>query len=186
MKNLRIIQSSPLSSHCVYMLDNMFEESYVQEMLEHVKLLTEKDTINKTSNVKANMTDYRELLRHDIYKKLFFSAIEYLDLFTKMRNTLTTGYIYEVEDAWAMKHTKGDYTVLHNHNLWGWSGAFYLQISEETRMYFGDFLKEEFLKENTLYLFPSSVMHQVHEHRGDESRYSIAFNITQKTDEEVK
>ena len=33
------------------MLDNMFEESYVQEMLEHVKLLTEKDTINKTLTI---------------------------------------------------------------------------------------------------------------------------------------
>lgn len=185
MRNLRILQSSLLSSHCVYMLDNMFKESYVQEMLEHVKSLTEKDTMNRKSNVKANMTDYDELLHHDLYKELLFSSIEYLDLFTKMRTISKTGYVYKVQDAWAMKHTRGDHTVLHSHYLWGWSGAFYLQIPEETRMYFGDFSKEEVLRENTLYLFPSSVMHQVHEHRGEEPRYSIAFNIIQRGDDDI-
>lgn len=180
MKRVRLIQNNPFSHFAVYIVDNIFDEEYRYQMLNTVKEITEKDKMNKSTNVKASMSTWFELFEYELFQRFFTEAIEHAQTFYSLRACIPNeSFDYTLIDAWAMKHSKGDYTLMHTHGPSTWSGAYYLQIPEQTYMTFPDFNHVEPLQENSLYLFHSLIKHEVGVQQYEDPRYSIAFNIKQ-------
>ena len=59
--NTRVFQYNNNSSQCVYAFDNFLDEDYKNTILNKTIELTETDSLNHATNVKANMTATTEL-----------------------------------------------------------------------------------------------------------------------------
>jgi len=181
MKRTRLIQNNPFSHFAVYVVDNIFDEEYRSQMLDVVKELTKTDKMNKSTNVKANMTSWFDLFEYEIFQPFFNSVIESAQTFYSLRACVPNeAFDYHLFEAWAMRHEKGDFTNMHTHGPSTWSGVYYITIPDETVMTLPDFNHVELLQENSLYLFHSLVKHQVGIQNYEKPRYSIAFNIKQE------
>ena len=69
MKKLNLFQHTYKSIYSVYNITNFLDDKYLELLLDKTISLTEKDSMNRSSNVQANMTKYNELLKHEEYKK---------------------------------------------------------------------------------------------------------------------
>ncbi len=178
LRKLRLLQHSYTSHYSIYIIENFLEDELLEKVLKKCEELTESDTMNKSTNVKATMTDYQELLKHDLFKKVFQSVIEYLHMFFLLRATgLSDKMKFTVHDAWAMRHKKDDYTKMHTHHINGWAGALFLKVPGPSHMTFPDFDAIESIQSNSLYLFPGLTKHSVLPQQYEEHRISIGFNI---------
>jgi hypothetical protein len=174
-----------MSMYSVFIFENFLEKKYLDKITKKVENLTngrEKALTNQT-NVKAVMTDWCECLKHSIFENLNAQIIQFLNIVYRLRSqhhTMDINYIFK--EMWAMRHKKGDHTLLHDHAIGNdWSGAFYLKVPGETIIDFPEFTKREQIKENSLYLFPSMIKHEVFKQKYDEHRLSLAFNINVET-----
>lgn len=177
MKNLRLIQYVATTDFAIFILDNFLEDKYRNKVLDIIKLETKEDTMKHNTNVKASMTSYDRLLNCDELRPFFNLVIEYLNIIIKLRSIHSDQWNFVIDDAWGMKHLKGEYTKEHVHYPSNWSAAYYPQVPGKSIMYFSDFQAEEIIKQNSLYLFPSSVRHKVLKQEYEEPRYSLAMNI---------
>jgi hypothetical protein len=179
MRNLKVLQHSYKSLYAAYNISNFLSEDYLQQLTNKTIELSNQDSMNKTTGVKANMTKYDELLQHEEYRNLFSSVLEYLTMFLRLRDPVSSQkYRHTIFDAWGMQHFKGDYTLNHNHGHASWSMVFYLRVpTEDTYIYFDEFNKSSLIKTNSLYVFPGMLNHSVNEHNSDISRVSISANI---------
>ncbi len=181
MQRLRIIQNVPGSLYALYIVDNFLEEKYHKEILKKVKDITKEDVMNNTTNVQATMTDYQELFNHNIFQKFFTDSITMLHYIYTLRAPYPNeDFEFNLTDGWAMKHLKGDRTIMHIHTPDCWSAAYYPKIPQETYMHFPDFEHSELLKENSLYLFHGLSRHGVDPQTYEEPRYSMSFNVHQR------
>ena len=180
MRKLRLIQYNSTSHYAVYIVDNFLKEEYRKKVLEKLKELTKVDVMRKSTNVHATMTHYTELLKHDVFKDMFLQTIELLQMFFTLRASAPNApYEYVIDEAWGMKHEKGDKTITHIHGDF-FSCAYYPKVPGETIIGFPDFDRNEKILENSLYIFHGLTKHGVAKQLYDEPRYSIAFNIAQK------
>ena len=180
MRRLRIINNVPLSVYGIYIIDNFLGEEYRKEVLKKVKELTKKDIMRGSTNVQANMTDYEELMKHKLFQKFFTDSITILHYIYTCRSVHPNeNWEFDLMDGWAMKHLKGDRTIMHTHGPQYWSFAYYPKIPQETFMHFPDFQHSELLKENSLYLFHGLTRHGVDPQTYEEPRYSMSFNVEQ-------
>jgi|TARA_R100000030_G_scaffold59099_1_gene44367 hypothetical protein len=184
MIHLRVFQYNPTSIYSVYKFTNFLKEDYLQLLTEKTLSLTEKDHMNRATNVKANMTDYRELLSHPEYKDFFELAAQQFLMIVALKTPHVCDKItVRYEEAWGMKHNKGDFTDLHWHYATGntWSGVFCLKTPAENQeqdwIHFADFNVRDRIEANSLYLFHSFVKHEVSAHHSEEPRISISFNM---------
>ena len=179
MKKLNILQHTHKSIYSVYNISNFLDDNYLQLLLNKTIFLTEKDSMNRTSNVQANMTKYEELLQHEEYKHLFNNVLEYLTMILRLRGLLPNQkFRHTIRDSWGMQHFKGDYTLNHCHGDSSWSIAFYLRVpTEDTFIYFDEFNQSMLIKSNDLYIFPGLFNHSVNKHNSDISRISLSANI---------
>tara|TARA_Y100001937_G_C6952676_1_gene255356 strand:- start:52 stop:633 length:582 start_codon:yes stop_codon:yes gene_type:complete len=180
MRRLRVVNNVKLSMYGIYIVDNFLEEKYHKKVLKKVKELTKKDIMGSSTNVQANMTDYRELFKHQIFQSFFNDSITMLHYIYTLRSMHPNeAFEFNLLDGWAMKHCKGDRTMMHTHGPNCWSAAYYPRIPSETYMHFPDFEHSELLKENSLYLFHGLTRHGVDPQAYKEPRYSMSFNVEQ-------
>ena len=179
--NTKVIQFHSSSLYSVFIFENLFDKNYLDILNKKVDLLTKNNvSMTRLSTVKATMTDWEECLKHKTFTKLNTKIIELLNTVIRLRTSHERVSLnYKILEMWAMRHKKGDKTILHDHSLGDikWSGAFYVNVPGETIIDFPEFRQREVIKNNTLYLFPSMVKHEVYEQTYDKHRLSIAFNI---------
>lgn len=177
--NTRTIQFHPLSLYSVFIFENILDQKYLKQLTKKVDEITNTDVEGPVTNVKAYMTDWKECLNHKEFNEISRLIIQFLNTVLRLRSPHNTvGFVYTIKEMWAMRHKKEDYTALHDHMCdTDWSGAFYCRVPGETVIEFPEFTKREHLKENTLYLFPSMLKHEVFKQTYDEHRLSIAFNL---------
>lgn len=178
MKQISLIQFNHISHYAVYMFSDFLDKDYFEILKNKVIELTNEDKMNRETNVKANMTFYRELLEQEVFGKFFELTAAHLNYCLKLRSPHWGNTInYSFTDAWGMQHKKGDFTKTHDHSNHDWAGAFYFRIPEQTEFYFEDFGRKVDLQENMLYLFPAMCKHSVDKQRCETTRVGMAFNI---------
>lgn len=177
MKDIRIIQYVATTDYAVFILDNFLDDNYRNKIINIIKNETQSDSMGHKTNVKANMTSYNKLLSYNELRPFFDSVIEYLNIIIQVRSINPPKLNYKIDDAWGIKHLKGEFTTEHSHLPSNWSAVYYPQVPGKSTIFFSDFKTEETIKENSLYLFPGSVRHKVLKQDYDEPRYSLAMNI---------
>jgi len=176
---LKLLQHNENQIDSVYIYTDFLSKEEVFLVRDIVDKITKKDqSLSYQTNVKANMTSYKELLQHKDYGLFMRKSLQYLNIIYKLRSPHPDQRIrYDFMDLWGMRHKKGNSTLLHTHAQTGWSGAFYFKLPDTTYMNFPDFDTFQQLQENTLYLFPGLIKHSVPKHTHDIDRISLAFNI---------
>ena len=136
------------------------------------------DRQNKTTNVKAYMTDYK-MHNEPGFKDVVNMALEISNLIAKEKynNTQMFGI---VEDLWGMIYRHGDYAISHDHWPAVFSGVYYIKVPKELKggeLYFPHFNKKIVPSEGLLVIFDGHVQHEVFELKGEGERMAVAFNI---------
>jgi len=178
--NLQLLQFSTESMYCVYIIKDYLPSDEMLKLNDLIRELTEEDSMNRKTNVKANMTSY-DALQDSSKCGFFFQKVAHsIDTIIKLRGTHSSDFFnYNFVDSWGMRHKPGDYTIQHSHLPFLWSGAYYSYVPKpEPFIKFVEFDTEVKLETNMLILFPSLVLHKVSENKSNEDRISMAFNIS--------
>ena len=173
-----IVQNTHLGYHAIYTFKNVFSLEYLQKILERTKELTLKDTLNHTTNVKANMTSYHKLLNDHIYDEYHSTVLSLLKTCICLRTPHKKISMNTIVESWAMKHEENQETALHSHLGNTWSGCFCIQCDENaSELIFPDMNVSSFYISNTLYFWPGNMLHMTNPHQSKNPRYTLAFNI---------
>jgi len=176
---LRLIQHRETCIDSVYIFEDFLDDlDYLNFIKKEVIKSTEVDKMNYSTNVKAMMTDYGDLLQNS---NLIFLQKKILETIS-ISFTLRTPHPHQEFnlsfcDCWGMKHSKKEHTKQHSHSGQDWSGAFYVDVPSPVQMFFGDFLDGVELKSNMLVFFTGHIKHLVHASNTELDRLSIGFNI---------
>ena len=143
---------------------------------------------NRTSNVKANMTEW---MMHNkwIEFETLASIIKILlaqDTLPKSKDeVIKTEHKYDMREMWGAVYRKGDYTKRHWHWPCTWSFGYYLKTSKNTSpILFNNAMRADLIG-NVIYypvvgdliIFPSEIYHEVPVQEADEERVMIAGNL---------
>jgi len=177
--NLELIQFSSESVYTVYIIRDYLPKEEMLKLDNLIRELTEEDSMNRQTNVKANMTSYSALQDKSKFGFFFQKVAHSVDAIIKLRGKHGKDFFnYNFVDSWGMRHRKNDYTVMHAHLPCLWSGAYYTYVPKpEPFMEFIEFNREVKLETNMLVLFPAFVLHKVSRNESEEDRISMAFNI---------
>ena len=176
--NTKVIQHSNQGHYGVYIFENLFTNEYLNILLNKTLELTEVDSMNRKTNVHANMTNYQALIND----KDFFIFMDKTKSFLKTCIMIRTPHwrndpAKEFVDCWGMQFKKGESTAVHTHIGQFWSGVFCIRSEDETKIVFPDLSHAETIKSNTLYLFPGIMPHFTTEYTAEIPRVALAFNI---------
>lgn len=178
MINLRLVQVNFTSLYSIFIFDNFLDTPYLEHLTKVVEQKTNEDSLNKKFAVKANVSSFQEFLEDEDFLPLRIKILEHLNYCLLLRSPNPNCKVqYQYRDFWGMQHHQGDYTELHDHNMSNWSGSIYFRVPCDTEISFADLKYKELIRENSLYLFPSLMKHEVSPHTIKESRVSAAFNI---------
>jgi hypothetical protein len=180
MIKTRVLQNRYSDLNSVFIFNNFLDLEYLKKVRAKTFEITKKDSMNKSTNVKASMTDWKEVLNHKVYQELTTRIIQILDITIQLRSPACDNFEYMIDDFWAMRHYKGDNSNLHIHLPSLFSGVFYVDVPGETILKFNNFDYSEVIKTNSLYLFASTIQHEVFRQEYEEPRLSVAFNISLK------
>ena len=174
------IQTSCTAINSVYILRNFLDsEKYLNLLCKKIEKLTQKDSMNRVTNVKANMTTYHKLIEDADFSDIHRKIIETLQLIYRLRDPHWSGGIeMNMIESWGMKHTKGDHTKMHVHLGSEFSAAFILKTPPNVFFNFIDFDQKLEVENNMLLLFPALAKHSVDPCYEDDYRISMACNIT--------
>ncbi len=177
--NLQLFQFSDTSLHCAYIIRDYLPKEEMLNLDETIRELTKKDSMNRQTNVKANMTSYTALQDSSKCGSFFQKVAHSIDAIIKLRGRNGQDvFCYNFVDSWGMRHKKDDYTVEHSHLPCFWSGAYYTYVPEpKPFVEFREFNQKVKLETNMLLLFPGSLLHKVSKNESEEDRISMAFNI---------
>ena len=135
-----------------------------------------EDKQNRTSNVKATMTDWYittpqiERLRKFILNEI--TSISDLSL----ENIKT--FIPRFRDIWANVYRKGDYALSHRHRPAVWSFVYFLKSKWfYSPLVFDDYGQKIRPINGRYIIFPSYLRHSVPKHRYDDSRITLSGNV---------
>ena len=178
---LKLIQHRETCIDSVYIFEDFLDDfNYLNFVKEKIIKSTEIDKMNHSTNVKATMTEYDDLLKDQdlvfLQRKILETIATSFQLRTPHPNQ---EFKLSLIDCWGMKHTKGQFTKQHSHSGAAWSGSFYIDVPEPVEMFFDDFLQSIELKSNMLVFFTGHIKHLVHESKKESTRLSIGFNISQ-------
>ena len=177
--NLRVIQTNCSAINSIYIYYNFLEDMEYLNLLKGKiqKHATKSEQYNSTTLL-AKQTGYHTLIEDTDFNKIHQSIGHTLYNTIKLRNPTPNDKIQiSFEASWGICHEEGDSTQEHIHPFINFSGAFYLDVPTDTRMWFEDFQQDVKLETNMLILFPSLCKHRVHKHVGKQPRISMAFNI---------
>ena len=175
----RIIQHINQGHYAVYIFENILEDDYLKEILNKTLELTEKDSMNHQTNVKANMTTYSKMLEDPLYTKLQQIILSFLQTSLCLRIEHTRVPTYSFLEFWGMKFEKGQNTMRHTHlGNSTWSGIFCVDSDNQTgQVVFPDMNIQDVMKSNSLYIFPSMMPHYTLPHLSDKPRVGLSFNL---------
>tara|TARA_R100000084_G_C4575718_1_gene111394 strand:- start:62 stop:646 length:585 start_codon:yes stop_codon:yes gene_type:complete len=178
----RVIQHSHLGTHAVFVFEDLFDDEYLQIMLNKTYNLTQKDTMNHATNVKGNMTSFDRMVDDPDFEKFHRTVISLLTTCVALRTPNTNVPAYRIDESWGLKFEQGQHTLIHTHLArCCWSGTFCLQADENSsEIFFPEFNYKCFNKANSLFLFPSSMIHGSTPEISENPRISLAFNIIDK------
>ncbi len=146
------------------------------------------DEMDKTSNVKATMTNYfwglqnkskrLQRLKECIVEEVRTAKI-YTDWIEDVRDGKYTPSLF-FKDFWANIYHKGDHTISHHHKdfMMGFSFAYFLK----SKWYHPSFVfthsrKKIKPKEGTYVIFPNHINHHVPKNKFKETRITLSGNI---------
>lgn len=176
---LELIQTNSSAINSIYIIHDFLDDlNYFSKLTDRVSSMTQKDSLNRSSNVKANMSDWKALLKDDFFRPFHKKVLDLFYLIYSLRTPhFNMPISLNIFDSWCMRHKKGDFTKEHTH-LSFFSGAFYLKVPCQTSMWLQDYQELVDLRENMLMFFPGQTKHSVPvPHYSEEDRLSIAFNI---------
>jgi hypothetical protein len=176
---INVIQSSSAAINSVYIIEDFLEDlEYLNFLTKKIEEYTLNDEMQKSTNVKASMTDWQKLLKdsnfNNIHIKILKTLSNIFTLRTPHPNAKTT-FFYQ--DSWGMSHQLNDFTKNHIHAGATFAGSFCFKVPCFTEMYFDDYGESVELKDNMLLIFPALCKHRVSKHTCIEKRISMAFNI---------
>lgn len=176
---LEVIQFSIHSLYSIYIVRDYLPHTELQKLDQILRDKTKIDVMNKSTNVKANMTSYTALQEIDECSNLMNKTIYTIDSIVKLRSCHgKDSFIYRVTDAWGMRHNKNDYSINHAHYPSHWAAAFYTSVPDpKPFMKFIEFNENLELEKNMLVVFPAMINHEVSINKSDNERISMAFNI---------
>jgi hypothetical protein len=122
------------------------------------------------TNVIGEMTNFNEFVNNEILVNVLRECIEVTNVLS-IPNTF-------LKDAWGNILKKGDSVKEHSHHTSIISGILYL-TENGPGTYFPEFNKTVNEKIGKIVLFHGSALHSVPIYKGDEDRYTIAFNFYQ-------
>jgi hypothetical protein len=166
----------------VYLFEKFLDDiDYLNQLTNLVSEKTEKDFMNKKTNVQGNMTEWNAVLEDFNFNKVHQKILDIVGITYTLRTPHQRDkFNLKFANSWGMRHKKGQGTNNHIHSLGCWSGALYLSVPPNSRMYFHDYDQEVHLQDNLLIVFPGSVQHMAFPNSQDQDRISMAFNIFQE------
>ena len=175
----RIVQNNNQGHYAIYIFENILEDDYLKEILNKTLELTEKDSMNYITNVKANMTTYTKMLEDPLYIKFQQIVLSFLHTCLCLRIDHVQIPVYNFVDFWGMKFEKGQNTIRHTHfGDSAWSGIFCINSDDQAgKVVFPDMDFQDMMKSNSLYLFPSIMPHYTLAHLSDKPRVGLSFNL---------
>ena len=176
---LEVIQFSIHSLYSAYIIRDYLSQEELYKLDKVLRDKTKIDEMNKSTNVKGNMTSYSALQDVQECADLISKAIFTIDSIVKLRSSHgRDSFIYRVTDDWGMRHNTNDYSINHAHYPSHWSAAFYTTVPDpKPIMKLIEFNDKVELDNNMLVIFPAMVNHEVSINKSDKERISMAFNI---------
>ena len=143
----------------------------LHENLERIILET-GDEMNKSTNVKADMTNWTMHKTHTGFKQLADIVISIANQLAKVKPPLYTS------ECWGAVYGKGEETKEHNHWPCLWSWCYYVKAPKgSSPLIFTEGNIEFEPTEGDLIIFSSLVNHKVPKCECEEPRVMIAGNI---------
>jgi len=171
---------------------------YLTEVETNEKLFEEISKLNYRKNTNSHVSKRTDVLNDEILSEFKTQIDSKVTHYFHEICGMSKQYTLELVSSWVNIHHKGDFAQNHKHNNSLITGVWYLQTPEDCghlnastqRYLFGDtfdFIKDkrnefnvfdaEFVvKQNRLYIFPSTLMHSTGINQSDEQRISLAFN----------
>jgi hypothetical protein len=146
-----------------YQLKNL---NFVDILKKEIK--NKVGSMNYKTNVKGEMTDFTEFVNNEILINILRECMEVTNVLSLPKSVL--------KDAWGNILKKGDNVQQHTHHGYTISGVLYL-TEKGPGTYFPEFNKTIDEKIGKVVLFSGDALHSVPVYRGDEDRYTIAFNF---------
>ena len=141
-----------------------------------------EDKQNRTSNVKATMTDwYITTPQIERLRKFILNEItSKIDASIKMIGDIKP-FIPRFRDIWANVYRKGDYAVSHRHQPAVYSFVYFLKSRWfYSPLVFDDYGQKIRPRNGRYIIFPSYLRHHVPKHRYNESRITLSGNFYYK------
>tara|TARA_R100000008_G_scaffold34029_1_gene19242 strand:- start:51 stop:641 length:591 start_codon:yes stop_codon:yes gene_type:complete len=166
------------------------DKEYIQPL--HNKLLdiviNTGDKQNKSSNVKADMTDWDMHVKYEDFETLgkIVKVLLVQDTLPKNKDeAIKTQHKYDMREMWGAVYRKGDHTKRHWHWPCTWSFGYYLKTSKNTPpILFNNAMRADLIGNIVYYpavgdlvIFPSEIYHEVPVQEADEERVMIAGNL---------
>ena len=175
----RVVQNNNQGHYAVYIFNDILEDDYLKKLLNRTLELTEKDSMNHQTNVKANMTTYEKMLQEPLCIELQKTILSFLNTCLCLRTEHINVPAYDFFDFWAMKFEKGQRTLRHTHlGDSAWSGIFCIDSDDEAgHINFPDMEFQDVMRTNSLYIFPSIMPHFTLPYLSDKPRVALSFNL---------
>ena len=138
-----------------------------------------EDKQNRTSNVKATMTDwYITTPQIERLRKFILNEItSKIDASIKMIGDIKP-FIPRFRDIWANVYRKGDYAVSHRHQPAVYSFVYFLKSRWfYSPLVFDDYGQKIRPRNGRYIIFPSYLRHSVPKHRYVDSRMTLSGNV---------
>jgi uncharacterized protein (TIGR02466 family) len=170
-----------------YNLDRDFTQKEIDTFYSYNKM---KKNVGNLISVEKNILDKKELF--DIKNKIFLCAKDYIDNILKSK----TKIIPYITQSWINFTNTGEWHHKHNHNNSFLSGVLYIHCNDkldditfhDNNYYQIDIQSKEYTRLNSkswnikvanknIFIFPSSLIHEVEKVKSMTSRVSLSFNI---------
>jgi len=135
--------------------------------------ISSKDNKSFKTSVQGYMTPWHYLVQDKEFIKFLLPILDKIDLLP----TKVPSYI--LEEAWGIKETFGNRTVLHNHTPAYLSGVLYLH-SHPQILEFPEINKTVKPSKGKFVIFSSFLKHGANRNSTNESKYGISFNLHYK------
>jgi len=174
----KVVQHSYLGNYAVNIFYNILEDDYLKTLKERTLELTEEDTMRHETNVQANMTTYEKMIDDPVYDTFQKTVLSFLNTILVLRSPHLIVPKHVFYELWGMKFKKGQKTLVHHHMGAHWSGVFCIDTQENAaQINFPEMDFSENMIPNSLYLFPSMMLHSTNPYLGEKPRVAVSFNL---------
>ena len=153
----------------VFLIEYQFKDlSFVETLKKEIK--SNVGSMDYKTNVKGKMTPFKEFIYNKILINLLRECIEVTHVLNLPKCSL--------KEAWGNILKKGDSVTCHTHRNHIISGILYL-TEKGPGTYFPQLNKTIDEKIGKIVLFSGNLLHSVPVYKGNEDRYTIAFNFNE-------